>query len=147
MKKLFAIAILFLLPPFALCAAQPDPQSSPSPEKIQSQAELEKVITALDAALFDAYNHCDLKKFASLIDDNVEFYHDQGGLTLGQAALTDSVKKNICGKVTRELVPGSLKARFHERIRRSRAGRSPLPPPRPRSHRGGGEGQFIQRCP
>ena len=108
MKKLFAIAILFLLPPFALCAAQPDPQSSPSPEKIQSQAELEKVITALDAALFDAYNHCDLKKFASLIDDNVEFYHDQGGLTLGQAALTDSVKKNICGKVTRELVPGSL---------------------------------------
>ncbi len=41
--------------------------------------------------------------------DDVEFYHDQGGVTLGKAALTDSVKKNICGKVTRELVPGSLK--------------------------------------
>ena len=42
--------------------------------------------------------------------DDVEFYHDQDGVTLGKVALTDSVKKNICGKVTRELVPGSLKA-------------------------------------
>lgn len=106
MKKFFAIAILLLFTTFA--AARPALQSFPSPEKIQSQAELEKVITALDAALFDAYNRCDLKKFASFIDDNVEFYHDQGGLTLGRAALTESVKQNICGKVTRELVPGSL---------------------------------------
>jgi hypothetical protein len=105
MKKLFASAILLLFATFA--AAQPDTQF-PSPERIQSQAELEKVITALDAALFDAYNRCDLKKFGSFIDDNVEFYHDQGGLTLGRAALTESVKQNICGKVTRELVPGSL---------------------------------------
>jgi hypothetical protein len=40
--------------------------------------------------------------------DDVEFYHDQGGVTLGKANLSDSVKKNICGKVTRELVPGTL---------------------------------------
>ena len=78
-------------------------------DKIQNQQELDTAITALDAALFDAYNKCDLDKFASFIDENVEFYHDQGGVTLGRAALTDSVKKNICGKVTRELVPGSLK--------------------------------------
>ena len=77
-------------------------------DKIQNQEELERTLTALDAALFDAYNRCDLQKFASLIDDNIEFYHDQGGVTLGQTALTDSVKKNICGKTTRELVPGSL---------------------------------------
>jgi hypothetical protein len=107
-KRLFVVAILLFLPVFALCGAQTDAPAFPSLESIQSQAELEKAITALDAALFDAYNRCDLQKFASLIDDNVEFYHDQGGLTLGQAALTDSVKKNICGKVTRELVPGSL---------------------------------------
>jgi len=35
--------------------------------------------------------------------DDVEFYHDQGGVTLGKEKLTESVKKNICGKVTREL--------------------------------------------
>ncbi|HWY43337.1 MAG TPA: nuclear transport factor 2 family protein [Candidatus Sulfotelmatobacter sp.] len=83
-------------------------QSVPSLGKIQSQEELDKAITALDNALFDAYNRCDLEKFASLLAEDVEFYHDQGGVTLGKVALTDSVKKNICGKVTRELVPGSL---------------------------------------
>ena len=83
-------------------------QSVPSLGKIQSQEELDKAITALDNALFDAYNKCDLEKFASLLAEDVEFYHDQGGVTLGKVALTDSVKKNICGKVTRELVPGSL---------------------------------------
>jgi len=83
-------------------------QSVPSLGEIQSQQELDKAITALDNALFDAYNKCVLEKFASLLAEDVEFYHDQGGVTLGKVALTDSVKKNICGKVTRELVPGSL---------------------------------------
>jgi hypothetical protein len=77
-------------------------------ESIKSQEELDKAITLLDTALFDSYNRCDLAKFASFFADDVEFYHDQGGVTLGKEKLTDSVKKNICGKVTRQLVPGSL---------------------------------------
>ena len=81
-------------------------------EKIQSQADLDRTITALDTALFDSYNRCDLKKFASFFVDDVEFYHDQGGVTLGRDALTESIKKNICGQTTRELVPGTLQA-FH----------------------------------
>lgn len=84
-------------------------QSVPPLDKIQNQEELDRAITALDAALFDAYNRRDLAKFESFFVDDVEFYHDQGGVTLGKAALTDSVRKNICGKVTRELVPGTLK--------------------------------------
>src|SRR5205823_8028999 len=87
-------------------------QSVPGLDKIKNQAELDRAGAALDAALFDSYNKCDLEKFASFFVVNVEFYHDQGGLTLGKAALTDSVKNNICGKVTRELVSGSLKV-FH----------------------------------
>jgi len=83
-------------------------QSVPALDKIQNQEELNKAITALDAALFDAYNKCDLQKFGSFIDENVEFYHDQGGVTLGRAALVEAVKKNICGQVTRELLPGTL---------------------------------------
>ena len=103
------LCALCLLVSFALpCNAQ----SLPPLDKIQSQQELDRVGAALDAALFDSYNKCDLDKFASYFVDDVEFYHDQGGLTLGKTALTDSVKKNICGKVTRELVPGSLKV-FH----------------------------------
>lgn len=87
-------------------------QSVPPLDKIQNQAELDKAGAALDAALFDSYNKCDLQKFESFFVDDVEFYHDQGGVTLGKSALTKSVKDNICGKVTRELVPGSLKV-FH----------------------------------
>src|SRR5690348_7890346 len=81
-------------------------------DKITNQAELDQTMSALDAALFDSYNKCDLQKFASFFVDNVEFYHDQGGVTLGKDALTDSVKKNICGQTTRELVPGTLHAYY-----------------------------------
>lgn len=81
-------------------------------DKIQNQQELNQAITELDGALFDAYNKCDLAKFGSFIDENVEFYHDQGGVTLGRAALVESVKKNICGTTTRDLVPGTLQVYY-----------------------------------
>lgn len=67
-----------------------------------------QTIAALDTQLFDAYNHCDLEKFGSLLADDLEFYHDLGGLSRGRQATVDAVKQNICGKVTRELVPGTL---------------------------------------
>jgi uncharacterized protein (TIGR02246 family) len=109
MKKVFTVArVLLIFAIFASWCVRAGAQSVPALENINSQAELDKAIAALDTALFDAYNRCDLEKFASFFADNVEFYHDQGGVTLGKAALADSVKKNICGKVTRELVPGTL---------------------------------------
>ena len=69
---------------------------------------MDKAISALDTKLFDAYNHCDLKTFDSLLADDVEFYHDQGGVTLGRQKLTESIKNNICtGDTQRVLVRGS----------------------------------------
>jgi ketosteroid isomerase-like protein len=97
-----------LLPLLALFVACAGGQPFPALENIKSQEELDKVIASLDTALFDSYNRCDLVAFATFFADDVEFYHDQGGVTLGKADLTDSVKKNICGKVTRELVSGTL---------------------------------------
>src|ERR1700733_13520315 len=76
-------------------------------DEIKTQADMDKTSAALDAELFDAYNKCDLVKFKSLLADDVEFFHDKGGVTLGAQALTDSVKKNICGRVSRELVAGT----------------------------------------
>jgi len=99
--------VLFVMLFVCFCG-QANGQAAPALEEIHSQAELEKAVKSLDAALFDAYNRCDLEKFATFFPDDVEFYHDQGGVTLGKAALSESLKKNICGKVTRELVPGSL---------------------------------------
>jgi ketosteroid isomerase-like protein len=83
-------------------------QAVPPLSAIKSDAELTRSITTLDKRLFDAYNTCDLKTFQSFFVDDVEFYHDQGGVTLGGKALTESVKNNICGKAQRVLVPGTL---------------------------------------
>jgi len=103
---------LRLLTLLALFAAPAAAQAIPTLDSIKSQAELDKAIATLDGALFDAYNRCDLEKFGSFFVDDVEFYHDQGGVTLGKAALLDSVKKNICGRVNREVVPGSIQAYY-----------------------------------
>ena len=108
MKRLFASHRVLVLVPLLLMSIVQAQAQTQSLASIKSQEELNKVVASLDAALFDSYNRCDLDKFASFFADDVEFYHDQGGVTLGKQNLTDSVKKNICGKVTRELVPGSL---------------------------------------
>jgi Domain of unknown function (DUF4440) len=110
MIELFSLPrILLAFPVLAVCLFRVDAQAL---EGIKSQDELNKVVTSLDAALFDSYNRCDLEKFATFFTDDVEFYHDQGGVTLGKEELTASIKKNICGKVTRELVPASLQVYY-----------------------------------
>ena len=83
-------------------------QGVPSLESIKSQAELTQVITALDKQLFDAYNTCNIEKLGTLVTDDLEFYHDKTGLAVVKQVFLDAIKKNICGKVTRELVQGSL---------------------------------------
>ena len=96
--------LLFLI----LLGTLPTQVSAQAPESTAPPDELFRTITSLDSALFDAYNQCDLDKFGTFFIDEIEFYHDQAGLTLGRQNLTESVKKNICGKVRRELVPGTL---------------------------------------
>jgi hypothetical protein len=70
--------------------------------------DLFQTLAALDAALFDTYNKCELEKNRTFFADDLEFYHDQGGLTVGADTLTQQLKKNICGRTRRELVAGSL---------------------------------------
>jgi hypothetical protein len=123
--------------------AQAQVAGVPPLEKIQSQAELDKALTALDAALFDAYNKCDLEKFGALMDENVEFYHDQGGVTLGRAALIESVKNNICGKVTRELVPGTLQVFYMKGYGAIEMGVHRFHHPGHEDTEGVGEGRFV----
>jgi hypothetical protein len=141
MKQLFATLLLF--PLIALCGAPAEAQLVRSLESIQSQAELDKNLTSLDAALFDAYNRCDLEKFASFFVENVEFYHDQGGVTLGRATLTESVKKNICGKVTRELVPGTLQVYYMKGYGAVEMGAHRFHHPGHEDTESVGEGKFI----
>ncbi len=97
--------LLLLLSVLAAPALLANAQSNPG---TKASDELVKTVTGLDAALFDAYNRCDLDKFGALLADDLEFYHDQTGLAIGKQKTIDGVKNNICGKVHRELVPGTL---------------------------------------
>ena len=65
-------------------------------------------IKSLDARLFDAYNHCDLDMLGLMVSDDLEFYHDQTGLTVGKAPFLAAIKQNICGKVQRSLLEDTL---------------------------------------
>jgi hypothetical protein len=99
MKILFQIAILFT----CNCGIA---QSN-------NQTTLYSEIIALDKAVFDAYNNCEIEKFKSYFTNDVEFYHDKGGVTLTSEKLAMSVKNNLCSdpsrKLRREVVAGTLK--------------------------------------
>lgn len=97
--------VLLHLAAFAFCAELSLAQTQ---QGLPPSDELYKTIAGLDAALFDAYNNCDLEKLGSMVAEDLEFYHDQTGLAVGRQSLVDGVKNNICGKVHRELVPGTL---------------------------------------
>ena len=79
----------------------------PAQSKAQSGGLFHKV-QSLDTQLFDAYNHCDLKTLGAMVADDLEFYHDKTGLAVGKTPFLAAIKENICGKVQRTLVPGSL---------------------------------------
>ena len=70
--------------------------------------DLYKTIVELDSVFFVAYNTCDITRQAEFYSDSIEFYHDKGGLTTSKQEILDAIKNNICGKVTRELVKGSI---------------------------------------
>ena len=71
---------------------------------------LYNTIVDLDSAFFQSYNTCEtnLEKYASFYDENIEFYHDNGGFMNSKKEVVESTKKYVCGKVTRELVKGSI---------------------------------------
>jgi ketosteroid isomerase-like protein len=77
--------------------------ASPSPPSLFDE------ISKMDTILFDAFNRRDLAKLKTLFTEDLEFYHDRGGLTNYQQAM-DSFKKNFDSPTTvrRELVDGTL---------------------------------------
>ena len=72
--------------------------------------KLYDTIVHLDSLFFDAYNTCNinLEKHASFYSDSIEFYHDKGGLMTSKIDIVDGIRRNVCGKVRRELVKGSI---------------------------------------
>lgn len=66
--------------------------------QVSNESELFKSLKVNDSILFElGFNQCKIEATASLIDENLEFYHDQGGITMGKEPFLTSLKKNICG--------------------------------------------------
>jgi ketosteroid isomerase-like protein len=95
-------ARLFLFVVLAFCSMRATAHSQAQPDP------LFKTIQSLDAKLFDAYNHCDLTTLGSMVSDDLEFYHDQTGLSVGKEPFLTAIKQNICGKVQRTLLTDTL---------------------------------------
>ena len=64
-------------------------------------------IIAQDTALFAAFNTCDVTTLADMVSDNLQFFHDHDGLSVGRDTFVQSVMKNVCGHFTRSLEPVS----------------------------------------
>jgi hypothetical protein len=76
--------------------------------KHQDRKSLYDSIAMMDAIWEDAYNNCKLEVMDEIISEDLEFYHDLGGLMTSKQKLNEALKSNICGKVTRDLKKGSL---------------------------------------
>ncbi len=83
MRKLFTILLLVL--PFLLKSQH------------QQNAEIIKKLKQRDSLFWSSYNNCTTDLLSQYLTDDIEFYHDNGGITLGSADLVNSISKNICG--------------------------------------------------
>ncbi len=76
-------------------------------------ADLTATLHRLDQALFDAFNQCadpaQLARHATYFAPDLEFYHDNGGVTWTRDAMLANTRQHACGNYTRVLVEDSFK--------------------------------------
>ena len=109
-KNLSFLAIITVMISFISCGTSKPNDFQLTKNYTPDNPELYKTIVKQDSLFFEAYNHCDTKfeTYADFYSEDIEFYHDQGGLSNSKKDILEATKKNICGKVTRTLVPGSI---------------------------------------
>jgi hypothetical protein len=74
--------------------------------------QLSATILQKDSLFWKGYNACDTSVFAQFFANDVEFYHDKGGITFGLPDLVGTFKRNLCSgnfRLRREVVEGSAK--------------------------------------
>ena len=84
---------------------------------IPDEAALAPIIAERDAVLFATmFDRCDPAALADLVSDDLEFYHDRGGLTATRTAFIADYAKGCearkapnAWRSRRELVPGTMK--------------------------------------
>ena len=81
--------------------------------QVPSNSELFITLKKNDSLIFErGFNNCELNAFVDLLSEDLEFYHDKGGITNSKAAFVAQYKRGVCGNpnytARRELLEGSL---------------------------------------
>lgn len=108
MSRLFRIRFLCaIFAAFSISAQAIDQQ--PAKKEGPTAGELFDTIARMDGAIFGAFNAHDVDRLMSLFTDDLEFYHDTGGLTDHRQS-AESFKNMFAGTpdIRRDLVKGSL---------------------------------------
>jgi hypothetical protein len=82
--------LYFILITFTIC------RSIDSEAQADSK-NLSHTILYGDSLFWMAYNQCDVEGMAKYFTEDVEFYHDKGGITSGLQNEVAVIKKNLCG--------------------------------------------------
>lgn len=84
-------------------------------QAVPGQTERQKLASTIltgDSLFWKTYNNCDTAQFKNFFTDDVEFYHDKGGLTIGLETFAASFKQNLCSnndfRLRREVVDGTV---------------------------------------
>jgi ketosteroid isomerase-like protein len=82
---------------------------SPARDKTGKSGALFEEIASMDAAIFDAFNAHDAGRLMTMFTEDLEFFHDRGGLS-GFRETGESFKKLFenTPDIRRDLVPGSM---------------------------------------
>lgn len=106
MKPKSFTLILFLLAAMVVAGLRTNAQSI---QPTVGNQELYQEIAKQDSLLFNAFNTRDIDLFKTMFTEDLEFYHDKGGLT-GYEHTIDFLKTTAQGnnQLKRELVKGSL---------------------------------------
>tara|TARA_R110002012_G_scaffold321930_1_gene552460 strand:- start:39927 stop:40418 length:492 start_codon:yes stop_codon:yes gene_type:complete len=107
-QKVKGIVIFMMLCQASFAYAQETYEAILARTYVPIDQELYETIVSLDKKLFDAYNSCDMDTQAALYSEDLEFFHDEGGLSTSKEELLIALKNNICGKTTRTLIEGSI---------------------------------------
>ena len=73
----------------------------------------ETSVRAFDSEYWKAFNACEVQKQTMMNAEDLEFYHDNGGVMRGRTSFAETTAKNICSRsdwrLRRAEVPGTVK--------------------------------------
>lgn len=83
-----------------------------NPVDSREDPQLTAIILHRDSLFWQAYNTCEVDAMRNFFTDDIEFYHDKGGVTTGLDAFITATRKGICGsdtiRIRREIIAATV---------------------------------------